>query len=130
MGKAKQSGKAKPAAANGAQPRKTPRAKTGRRPTPSLATPTDAQLGQPTGVPDEAQLTAMVGRLDPKDRAAFTRARELLAQHLGSDAAARLWLVTPDTGFQTTALDAIRDGKAKLVLATLESQWGPSPSYA
>jgi hypothetical protein len=83
-----------------------------------------------TGVPDEAQVVEALVGLGPEERAAFQQVRTLLAEHLGSHAAARLWLVTPGTGFETTALNAVRNGQAMLVRASLESQWGPSPTYA
>ena len=34
------------------------------------------------------------------------------------------------TGYPTTARDAVEAGHAEFVLADLESQWGPCPSYA
>ncbi len=82
------------------------------------------------GVPDESVIQEAGKLLSAEEKRAFTRAQHLLAEHLGSQAAARLWLVTPGTGFKTTALDAVREGQATLVLATLQSQWGKSPSYA
>lgn len=84
----------------------------------------------PDDIPDESQIDEVANKLNPEDRAAFAEARRLLAEHLGSHAAARLWFVTRGTGFETTALDAVRKGQAKVVLETLKSQWGPSPSYA
>jgi hypothetical protein len=56
--------------------------------------------------------------------------REALIYHLGTPVAAAAWLNSPDTGYSTTAMDAIREGKADLVMADLEQQWGPSPAYA
>jgi hypothetical protein len=82
------------------------------------------------GVPTEAEIAARAGDLGPDDKEMFSRVRTLLADHLGSEAAARLWLITPGTGFKTTAVDAVREGQVSLVLATLESQWGRSPTYA
>lgn len=90
----------------------------------------DKRIERVTGLPDAAEFDEAARRLGPADRKVFQRVRQLLAEHLGSHAAARLWLVSPGTGFETTALDAIRAGQVKLVLATLESQWGPSPTYA
>jgi hypothetical protein len=60
---------------------------------------------------------------------ALDRIRSLLAEHLGSEAAADVWLNSTDTGYPTTAMDAIRDGKADLILDDLENQYGPGPSY-
>ena len=90
----------------------------------------DAELDRLDGIPDDAQIDEAVAGLDAEDRRCFQQVRSLLAEHLGSHAAARLWLVSQDTGFETTALDAIRKGQVKVVLATLESQWGPRPIYA
>ena len=60
----------------------------------------------------------------------YRRIRTLLVEHLGSEAAADAWLRSTDTGYPGSALDAVRSGKAHLVLQDLEDQWGPSPSYA
>jgi hypothetical protein len=90
----------------------------------------DSQIDQVAGIPDEAQMEEAIRSLLPADRQAFERLRELLAQHLGSHAAARLWLVSPAPGFETTPLDAIRRGHAKPMLEMLESEWGPTPTYA
>src|SRR5689334_17249360 len=118
----------KPLKAKG-KPKSKPTGK--RTPARPAVTPLDdAHMGPVAGVPDETRITDAAGDLGSEDRDAFKQVRVLLAEHLGSDAAARLWLVTPGTGFETTALDAVRQGKAKLVLATLQSQWGPSPVYA
>lgn len=56
--------------------------------------------------------------------------RAILVEHLGSENAADAWLDSEHTGYPTSARDAIENGHAELVLADLESQWGPSPSYA
>ncbi len=58
------------------------------------------------------------------------RIRALLLLHLGSMKAVDAWLDSPDTGYPTTARDAINAGHAEFVLRDLESQWGPNPSYA
>lgn len=89
----------------------------------------DAAKGR-AAVVGEATIDNAIGQLSSTDRKVFQRVRRLLAEHLGSDAAAQLWLTSAGTGFETTALDAVRAGRVKQVLATLESQWGPSPSYA
>lgn len=90
----------------------------------------EKQIERVDGIPDESDIDEVNRCLSPAQRGVFLRVQQLLAEHLGSRAAARLWLVTPGTGFETTALDAIRTGQGKLVLATLESQWGASPNYA
>ena len=60
----------------------------------------------------------------------LARIEALLIEHLGSKKAADAWLDSPDTGYPTTARDAIDAGHAEYVLQDLLSQWGPSPSYA
>ena len=64
------------------------------------------------------------------DEKILGRIRHLLTQHLGSDVAAIAWLNSPSTGYPGTALDAIRQGHAAVVLEDVESQRGPGPSYA
>jgi hypothetical protein len=61
---------------------------------------------------------------------AYARIRALLLDHLGSPKAVDAWLDSPDTGYPTTARDAVNAGHAEFVLKDLESQWGPNPSYA
>jgi hypothetical protein len=90
----------------------------------------DTQIEPVAGIPDEAQILEAAGDLSTADRSAFARTRRLLAQHLGSPAAARLWLITPSPGFVSTPLDAVSKGKAKAVLAMVKAQLGPSPTYA
>jgi hypothetical protein len=115
-------------AARGKAEKTKPKSK---RPSRETIVPRDnADLGQVAGVPDEGQIGEAIGRLEPADREAWQRLRELLAQHLGSAAAVRLWLVTPSPGFVTTPLDEVRKGRAKLLLTMLESQWSSSPTYA
>jgi hypothetical protein len=97
---------------------------------PTVVPRDDANLEGLAGIPDDAQIAETAGLLSLPDQNAFRRVRELLAEHLGSSAAARLWLVTPSPGFVTTPLDAVRQGQATLVLAMLETQWGPSPTHA
>jgi hypothetical protein len=116
------------AAANGDEEKRKPKSKRPLRDKPTARN--DADPEQVAGVPDEGQIGQALGRLEPADRRAWQRLRKLLAQHLGSAAAARLWLVTPSPGFEATPLDEVRKGRAKLLLAMLESQWGPSPTYA
>lgn len=96
----------------------------------TLASLDDKQVEAVAGIPDDVEIDEVNRHLTPADRNTFLRVRQLLAEHLGSHAAARLWLVSLETGFEGTALEAIRAGKVQLVLATLESQWGQSPTYA
>jgi hypothetical protein len=91
---------------------------------------TDEEIGDVDGIPSETEITASVGQLSPEDRRTFARVRKLLAEHLGSYAAGRLWLVTSSPGFTTTPLEAVRDGQVQRVLAILQSQWGRNPIYA
>jgi hypothetical protein len=130
MGKSRRQDKMKANAAERRSSAKTP--KSGRRPrSRRLVAPFDEkQMESVAGIPDEAEIDEVAHNLGPGDRMIFKRVRRLLAEHLGSHPAARLWLVSPGTGFETTALDAVRKGQAKVVLETLNSQWGPSPTYA
>jgi hypothetical protein len=88
--------------------------------------------GRPAGggTPDDALLREVLARLGAADQDAVRRVLSLLAEHLGSPEAAQLWLVTLAPEFGTTPLEAMAAGKAKLVLAVLESRWGPNPAYA
>jgi hypothetical protein len=79
---------------------------------------------------DEAQIERITGRLGSADQNAFSQIQSTLAAHLGSPEAARLWLITKAPEFGKSPLDVIADGRAKLVLAVLESRWGPNPTYA
>jgi hypothetical protein len=81
-------------------------------------------------VPDEQAIEQVEVRLPEADRDTFRRILRELAAHFGSREAARLWLVVKAPEFGTTPLKAIEGGKAALVLARLESLWGPSPTYA
>ncbi len=82
------------------------------------------------GPSGEAAVEPIVAHLGPADRAAVRQILSELAEHLGSPAAARLWLVTPAPEFGTAPLTALAEGKAPVVRAVLESRWGPSPTYA
>lgn len=90
----------------------------------------DRRLGEVPGVPTQAQIDEAAGPLSRAHQGAFKRIQALLAEHLGSHAAARLWLVSSCPGYASTPLEAIRHGQAKVVLAGLESQWGRGPIYA
>lgn len=90
----------------------------------------DEQVGDIPGLPSEAEIEQQVGNLSTADKAAFTRIRRLLAEHLGSHAAARAWLTAEGGGFEGTPLDAIRNGMAEHVLKLLTAQWSRNPSYA
>jgi hypothetical protein len=81
-------------------------------------------------VSDDKEIDRATGSLSVGDLGLFKEIQEMLSAHLGSAAAARLWLVTPSPGFETTPLAAICKGQASLVLAMLKSQWGASPIYA
>ena len=84
----------------------------------------------PTAVPSNAIIQAKAAALVGPAASAFKRIMAEMADHLGSQEAARLWLVTPSPQFETTPLDAIIGGEAEAVLAFLESHWGPGPAYA
>ena len=81
-------------------------------------------------VPDESTISEATADLACADRTVVGQILSGLTAHLGSTEAARLWLVTQSPEFGTTPLAAISEGKARLVLALLESRWGPSPIYA
>lgn len=139
MGKSKQAGKltalktnARREKSNPKSPKRVSRGKPSgrRRSQPTVSPSNDGEFMAVAGIPDEADIDAATSALRGEDRKTFAEVRRLLAEHLGSHAAARLWLVSPGTGFATTALDAVRNGQAKVVLATLKSQWGPNPTYA
>jgi hypothetical protein len=91
--------------------------------------PVATKTGDPA-VPDENTITEATADLSPADRAVVGQILSGLTAHLGSAEAARLWLVSQSPEFGTTPLSAISEGKARLVLALLESRWGPSPIYA
>lgn len=98
---------------------------------PAVAPPlTDEQVGPIPGLPSEEDIEQRVGALSTADKAAFTKIRRLLAEKLGSYAAARAWLTAPGRGFDGTPLDAIRDGMAKRVLELVQAQSSRNPPYA
>jgi hypothetical protein len=97
------------------------------RPQPPL---TDEQVGPISGLPTETEIEQQAGDLSPADKRTFAKIRQILAAHLGSYAAARAWLTTPEGGFDGTPLEAIRSGSAAKVLELLKAQWGRSSSYA
>lgn len=91
---------------------------------------TDEQVGIIPGLPTEAEIEQQAGELSPADKKTFATIRQLLAEHLGSYAAARAWLTTPGGGFDGSPLEAIRSGLAERVLKLLKAQWSRSSSYA
>jgi hypothetical protein len=100
-------------------------------PSPHAQAPlADDQIGPVPGIPTEAEIEQQVGSLASSDRAVLDGIRQLVAQHLGSFAAARLWLVTPGEGYEGTPLDTIRDGRGQQILDALTAQWGKNPTYA
>ena len=127
MGKAKRKRDSKPSTVKIGSPRKPSKSKTARA---AIPLKDEAEFDKLAGIPDEAQIEKVGLGLAPKDKSDFKTLRQLLAQHLGSEAAARLWLVTPSPEFLSNPLDAVRKGKAKQVLDMLKSQWGRSPTFA
>lgn len=107
-----------------AQPPRAPRPANLPRPV------SDDELGQVPGIPAEEAVLAALGPLADDDRATFQKIRLGLARHLGSDAAARLWLLTPAGDGQPTAAEQIRAGRGRAILAALQAQWGRNPVYA
>lgn len=65
-----------------------------------------------------------------KELEIFNKIFSLLSKHLGSADGAKMWLNSTGTGYETTAMDVIKRGNAKIVLAHLESQWSKGPNYA
>jgi hypothetical protein len=90
----------------------------------------DEEVGEIPGLMSESEIDQYVGDLSAGDQAAFKTTRKLLAEHLGSHAAARAWLVTPGGGYDGSPLDAIKNGMAERVLQILKSEWSRGPSYA
>jgi hypothetical protein len=90
----------------------------------------DEHVGDIPDLPSESEIEQQVGNLSTADKAAFTKIRRFLAEHLGSHAAARAWLTTSGGGFEGTPLNAIRSGMAEHVLKLLTAQWSRNPSYA
>ena len=66
---------------------------------------------------------------DKTAQAAIRRIVALLVRHLGSAEAAHLWLATKSPEIGSAPLAAIAEGKGRVVLALLESRWGPGPVY-
>lgn len=109
------------------------RAKHGRtaRPQPAARRATRKGTGAGTAaIPDEAAVDRVRAKLLPGDRAIAAQLIEMLTRRLGSPEAAWLWLVTVAPEFGKAPLDVIAAGNAALVLADLESRWGPNPTYA
>lgn len=104
-----------------------PVARTARTPRPATSA---VRRRSPPHPPTGPEVQDVAATLDPPDRDAFQRILALLENHLGSPEAARLWLVTPSSEFVGTPLTAVTQGRAKLVLALLESRWGSGPAHA
>jgi hypothetical protein len=104
--------------------KKTPRANPPSQPL------SDDRLGQIPGVPPQASIDEQLAQLSDSDRKIVNRIQKMLAQHLGSYMAARIWLTTTGTGFSETPLKAIQDGQSNRVLEILTAQWGRNPTYA
>jgi hypothetical protein len=81
-------------------------------------------------IPDEAAIQKLLVTLAPEERSAVNCILQGLEERLGSSEAARIWLVIKSPEFGTTPLEAIRNGKGKVVQAVLEARWGPNPTYA
>jgi hypothetical protein len=91
---------------------------------------TDSQIAPIPGAPTEIEIEGQLGQLSAKDRQTYTKIRHLVARHLGSFAAVRLWLVTVGPGYTTTPLQAVKDGRSAELLGLLTNQWGRNPTYA
>jgi Protein of unknown function (DUF2384) len=122
---------ANPLVLKGSRVKKSKPAPSGRAKGPAVRLPlTDEQLGPIPDLPTETEIEQQVGKLSTTDKARFTKIRQLLAEHLGSYAAARAWLTAPVSGFEGTPLQAIRDGMAKRVLELIQAQSSRNPPYA
>jgi hypothetical protein len=131
MEKVKQKAKPKPGASARRPGSKPVKPSTSKPPKPKVRVPlTDEQVGPIPGLPTEAEIEQQAGELSAPDKAAFTKIRRLLAERLGSHAAARAWLVAPGHGFEGTPLQAIRAGMAKRVLEVVKAQMSRNPPYA
>ena len=95
----------------------------------AVISPDSITIQSAQGIPDESQVHEAARALPSKDRKTLKKLLNLVAKHLGSRKAARLWLITPFSKLSTTPLDAVQKGDAKLLLKVLESQWGRSPIY-
>lgn len=82
------------------------------------------------GVPSKAEIEAVAAELSKPERTAFSELRALLARHLGSHAAARVWLKSAIPGLDGTPLDAVKAGGARRLLAVQKEHWGESATYA
>jgi hypothetical protein len=101
-----------------------------KRPSRDSRVPPDSiKIQSVLGIPDESQVDETVRALPAEDRKTLKKLLKLVAKHLGSCEAARLWLFTPFPPLSAMPLDAVRKGDVKLLLKTLESQWGRSPIY-
>jgi hypothetical protein len=96
-----------------------------RPPKPAVA---GSRLAEP--IPDETAIQKLLATLAPAEQGAVNCILQGLEEHLGSREAARIWLAIKSPEFGTTPLDAIRNGKGKIVQAVLEARWGPNPTYA
>lgn len=86
--------------------------------------------GLAENVPDAAAIRTLLDDLTAEDQGACNKILQGLKKHLGSVEAVHIWLATRSPEFAITPLEAIRGGKAKLVLAVLEGRWGDNPAYA
>jgi hypothetical protein len=105
-----------------ARPAKKTKPRQPKRSVPSI------HLAEP--IPDQADIQKLLSQLEPADRSAVSKILQGLEIHLGSTDAARIWLVTNSPEFGIAPLEAIRNGKARMVQAVLEARWGPNPAYA
>jgi hypothetical protein len=78
----------------------------------------------------EVRIEKSLAELQGEDRSTVRIILDRVAEHLGSPEAARLWLVTASPELGRPLLTAIVEGQASVVLAVLESRWGPNPTHA
>lgn len=101
-----------------------------RKPVQRTSPMSEKQFDQIRGIPTDADIAQQLGQLSPADRKTFKAIQRLLESHLGSTAAARLWLLTPEADSTITPAQAIREGRGKQVLDVLKAQWGRNPVHA
>jgi hypothetical protein len=107
-----------------------PAAKVRSKKSPRKPKPVSVRTRLAEPVPDKIALDKLLAKLDPTERDAVNSVLRDLEEHLGSNEAARIWLVIKSPEFGSTPLEAIRSGKATVLKAVVEERWGPNPTYA
>ena len=82
------------------------------------------------GIPSERDIAEQIRDLSKEHARTFQTLMTTLADHLGSSAAARLWLATPHSGYGEAPINLIVAGRIDAVVKAQEAIWGPDPAYA